>query len=60
MTRTKLKDRLLPDYTKGEEISNCYSESWHGIILSVLFGTDNSTTFLVKNRLQKPYMKKAK
>ena len=25
MTRTKLKDRLLPDYTKGEEIFNAVS-----------------------------------
>ena len=25
MTRTKLKDRILPDYTKGEEIFNMTS-----------------------------------
>ncbi len=28
MTRTKLCDRILPDYTRGEEIFNMVSPSW--------------------------------
>lgn len=35
MTRTKLKDRLLPDYTKGEEIFNAASHIF-GAAFSVL------------------------
>jgi len=35
MTRTKLKDRLLPDYTKGEEIFNASSHIF-GAAFSVL------------------------
>ena len=35
MTRTKLKDRILPDYTKGEEIFNIVGGSF-GIVALVL------------------------
>lgn len=51
LTRTKLQDRILPDYTKGEEIFNMVSHIVGGalgvvaVVLCVVFAAINGSVF---------------
>ena len=53
MTRTKLKDRILPDYTKGEEIFNMTSHIVGGsfgivaLVLSIVFAAIHHNGYAV-------------
>ncbi|MCQ2406553.1 MAG: hemolysin III family protein [Oscillospiraceae bacterium] len=53
MSRTKLKDRLLPDYTKGEEIANMVTHIVGGafgivaLVLCVVFAAKKHDAYLV-------------
>ena len=53
MTRTKLKDRILPDYTKGEEIFNMTSHIVGGsfgivaLVLCIVFAAIHHNGYAV-------------
>ena len=53
MTRTKLKDRILPDYTKGEEIFNMTSHIVGGafgivaLVLCIVFSAIHHNGYAV-------------
>ena len=53
MKRTKLKDRKLPEYTKGEEIMNMVSHIVGGAIGVASFVLCVSATLLVRNTVRR-------